>query len=210
MDLEQLDSVLESLLFVSGVGIGIGEICNTLEVQKSEVDQSIKRLKQKYDQNSGIVIQKFNDKLQFLSNPNNKHIVESVLLPIRQRELTKATIETLAIIAYKQPITKLEIEQIRGVSCDYSLQTLIKYDLVQIVGQKDSVGKPLLFGTTENFLKRFGLNNLSDLPDYNSIIILLQQMQDTKPPENAELYNEFEIQTTPEFLQGEEGLINVE
>jgi len=212
MDLENLDSVVESLLFVSGTALGITEICSTLDVQKSELNACIKRLDAKYSGNSGIVLHKFNNKLQLLSNPSNKEFVESVLLPIKQRELTKATIESLAVIAYKQPITKLEIEQIRGVNCDYALQILTKYDLIQIAGHKDSVGKPLLFATTEAFLKRFGLESVANLPDYDSIINLLEQMQDMKPVEDGTLYNEYEVATQtqmPEFLEGEEGVISV-
>ncbi|MCL2599202.1 MAG: SMC-Scp complex subunit ScpB, partial [Firmicutes bacterium] len=172
MELEDLDSVLESILFLSGSGVGVGELCEMLGVQKSEIKESTQRLEQKYDpkKGSGVILHKFNDKLQLLSNPQNKDVVESVLLPIKQRELTKATLETLAVVAYKQPITKLETEQVRGVNCDYAVQTLVKFDLVEVVGQKDTVGKPLLFGTTENFLKRFGLESLAELPDYEHIL----------------------------------------
>ena len=117
----------------------------------------------------------------------------------------------MAIIAYKQPITKLEIEDIRRVNCDYAVQILVDQNMIEVVGRKDAVGKPLLFGTTENFLKRFNLTDLGMLPDYESLlerIKVIEAGEDEKPKSDS-LYNEFPLpveEEVPEFLKGEEGV----
>jgi len=95
--------------------------------------------------------------------------VAEVLNPIREKELTKSMLETISIIAYKQPVTRLEVEDVRGVDCTYALQTLSRMKLIDVIGRKDAVGKPLLFGTTDEFLKRFSLSGLNDLPDYEEL-----------------------------------------
>ena len=93
-----------------------------------------------------------------------------MLNPIREKEWTKAMLETLAIIAYKQPITRLEVEEIRGVDCTYAVQNLSKLSMIKIVGRKDAIGKPLLFGTTDEFLKRFNLSGIDELPNYDKLL----------------------------------------
>ena len=97
----------------------------------------------------------------------NASYISDVLSPIREKSLTRAALETLAIIAYKQPVTKLDIEDIRRVNSDYATQALLDQNMIEIVGRKDAVGRPLLFGTTEEFLKRFNIQSIEDLPDYN-------------------------------------------
>lgn len=121
--------------------------------------------------------------------------------------------ETMAIIAYRQPVTRLEIEQIRGVNCEYTVQMLLKHNLIEVVGRKDGVGKPLLFGTTENFLKRFQIASLDQLPDYEQLLQSIKIIErgdvngQTNSGESESLYNEFEIKETeeevPDFLEGE-------
>ena len=110
--------------------------------------------------------------------------------PIRERALTKATLETVAIIAYKQPITRLEIEEVRGVNSDYTIQTLLEHNLIEVVGKKDAVGKPLLFGTTDEFLKRFGLNSISDLPNSEE---LMERIKTIYEDDSESLYKEYEL-----------------
>lgn len=216
MDIDLIDDILESLLLVSGDGIGIDEITNLLELQKSEVMHSVNRLKEKYSGKCGIHLLTYNGKIQFGSNPAYSDVIGCVLNPIKEKELSNAALETIAIIAYKQPVTRLEIEQIRGVNCDYAIQVLLKNNLIEVVGRKDVVGKPLLFGTTEAFLKRFQIDNISQLPDYEQLlenIKVLEGGQGEKPTENASLYNEFELpaeEEMPEFLQNETDLQKIE
>lgn len=132
---------------------------------------------------------------------------------MREKSLTRAALETLAIIAYKQPITKLEIEDIRRVNSDYAVQILSEQNMIEVVGRKDAVGKPLLFGTTENFLKRFNLTDLADLPDYEQLLerIRVINEEEVKEAQSDSLYNEFELKTEelPDFLKDEDELNRV-
>lgn len=203
MDLSKLDCILESLLFLSGDGLSISQIKELLELQKSELDEAIKKLKQKYSGDSGICLISYNGKLQFSTNPKYGDEVAKVLNPIKEKALSTATLETVAIIAYKQPITRIELESIRGVNCDYVVQVLLDHNLIEVVGRKDSVGKPLLYGTTDEFLKRFQIESISDLPDYEQLLENIKVISDEG---EKELYNDFELpaeEEIPEFLQGE-------
>jgi segregation and condensation protein B len=168
--MEKIENILEALLFLSGDGIKIKEIAEKLAVKEKELKEAVKVLKEKYSGCAGIHIIEFNGKIQFSSNPDYAPIVESVLNPIKERELSKAMLEVSAIIAYKQPVTRLEIEEIRGVNSDYAITMLLKHNIIEVVGRKDTIGKPLLYGTADGFLKRFQLNSLDQLPDYNEIL----------------------------------------
>ncbi|MBP5649352.1 MAG: SMC-Scp complex subunit ScpB [Clostridia bacterium] len=205
MELEKIDYVLESLLFLSGDPLSISSIADSLEFQKSEVRASIKRLKEKYSGDCGIHLIEYNGKIQFSTNPKYEKEVTKILSPIREKELSNAIMETVSIIAYRQPVTKLEVESIRGVNCDYAMQALLKYNLIEIVGKKDSIGHPNLYGTTDEFLKRFRIEKIEDLPDYNELIEKIQQIA-TRDSQVEGLYNEFEIpdEQPPEFLEGED------
>lgn len=203
MKIEQLDCILEALLFISGDGLKISEVCDAIDVQRSEINSSIKRLKAKYGGDCGINLIVYNGKIQFGSNPAYSDVVSAVLNPIKERELSKTALETVAIIAYSQPITRLDIETIRGVNCDYALQVLMKNNLIEVVGRKDAIGKPLLFGTTDEFLKRFKIEDISQLPDYEKLLDNLRVIENersTDEESTTDLYN----RDVPEFLQGEE------
>ena len=210
MDIEKLDQVLEALLLVSGESVSIPDIVNLLELQNSEVNQSIARLKKKYSGKCGIHLIKYNNKIQFGSNPDYADTIACILNPIKEKELSTAALETVAIVAYKQPVTRLEIEQIRGVNSDYAVQVLLKHNLIEVVGRKDVVGKPLLFGTTDAFLKRFQVESIEDLPDYEQLIASIKVIEEgaNTPTEQVSLYNEFELpeEETPDFLEDEKDL----
>ena len=198
MEIEKLENILEAILFASGDGISVKDLQEMLELQKSEIKKAVAKLTEKYGNDSGIKLLTYSDKLQFGTNPIYQDSVARVLSPIIERQLSNSALETIAIIAYSQPVTRLEIEQIRGVNCDYTLQVLLKHDLIMAVGRKDAVGKPILFGTTEKFLKRFQLESLEHLPDYGSLlenIKILAEKAVAEPvqKEPSGLYNEFEI-----------------
>ena len=189
-DKSRLIDVVEGILFVSGNGVSVKDIAEKLEVEKKEVDKVVEELKTRLA-GSGINVITYRDNVQLCSNPDIAEDIDTVLNPIREKLLTKAAMETLAIVAYKQPVTRLEIEQIRGgASSDYAMQILMNFKLVEVVGRKDAVGKPLLFGTTDEFLKRFNLNSLEDLPDYEE---LLERIQVLKQEANDSLYRSTEI-----------------
>lgn len=189
--MENLENILESLLFVAGEPVAISDITDKLDVTKNQVEKAVKKLQEKYGQDCGLNLLSFNNKLQFSTNPKYADEVSLVLNPIRQRNLTKATMETASIIAYKQPITRVEIEEIRGVSCDYAINILLEHKLIEVVGRKDTVGHPALFGTTDEFLKRFDISSIDELPDYNQMLEDIQKIN--KKKDDDSLYNNFEV-----------------
>ena len=201
-----LKDIIEATLFVSGEGIDINAFAEKLEVTQNEVNKAVKELKKKLSGDSGIHLIEYKNKIQLSSNPNYADQIASVLNPIREKALTKACMETLSIIAYKQPITRLEIEEVRGVNCDYTVQVLLEHNLIEVVGRKDVIGKPLLFGTTEEFLKRFDLKDLTDLPNQEEILERIKLIRN--PEENSDsLYYDYKLpdeEEVPDFLQGEE------
>jgi len=190
-DKSLLEKVIESILFVLGQGIEINDIAEKLEVEKNEVEKAIENLKKTHE-NDGINIITYKNSVQMCSNPDFAEDIATVLNPIREKQLTKAALETAAIIAYKQPITKLEIEQVRGVNSDYAVQVLTTFKLIEVVGRKDAVGKPLLYGTTDEFLKRFDLQSIDDLPDYDELIERIKVIHQEEKPNDA-LYGSTEI-----------------
>ena len=161
---------IESILFVNGDGIAIKDLINGLNARKKSVKEAIEHLKINYSGDKGIHLIEYADKIQFCSNPDYSRVVDDVLNPIREKKLSNAMLEALAIIAYKQPVTRLDIENIRGVSSDYVIQNLLKHNMIEVIGRKDSIGKPMLFGTTDDFLKRFDLKSIEDLPSYDELI----------------------------------------
>ena len=220
IDVSMLDEIVESLLFLSGNGLKVADIAAQLEVKTSDVNAAVKRLKEKYGGKSGIHLLSYNGKIQFVSNPAYSDVIACVLNPIRERDLSNAALETIAIIAYRQPVTRLDIEQIRGVNSEYTVQMLLKNNLIEVVGRKEAVGKPLLFGTTDEFLKRFQLESLDELPDYETLLESIKVIGE-KNDESRSIYNEYEIpdeetpelpseEEIPDFLKGEKDLQKIE
>ncbi len=206
LEIEKIDNVLEALLFVSGDGLKVSDICELLELQKSEVNGAVKRLQKKYGGKSGVHLITYNGKIQLASNPDYADDLACVLNPIREKALSNPAMETLSIIAYRQPVTRLDIEHIRGVNCDYALQALLKNNLIEIVGRKDALGKPLLFGTSETFLKKFGIEDIEQLPDRDALLEKIRDIEESTPePTEEGLYRFAEDDAeTPAFLEGEE------
>lgn len=192
--MENLENILESILFTNGDAVDISDITSKIDVTKAEINKAVNKLKNKYDEKSGIVLLSFNNKLQLASSSKYANEVSLVLNPIRQRNLSKATLETASIVAYKQPVTRMEIEEIRGVNSDYAINILIEHNLIEIVGRKDTVGKPVLFGTTDEFLKRFNLSSIDELPDYNTLLEKVQTIESR----DDRLYNHFEVKSEEE------------
>ena len=204
-----LKEVIKSILFVSGEGVRRDDVMSKIDVDKKEFDKAVAELKAELSKDSGIHLIEYKDKIQLSSNPNYSSYISDVLNPIREKALTKAALETIAIVAYKQPITKTEIEEIRGVNSDYSIDLLLEQNMVEIVGRKDAVGKPMLFGTTEEFLKRFNLKDIDNLPNYDD---LLERIKVVREPVRDSLYNDFELppeEDIPDFLRAEADLESV-
>ena len=206
-NLKKLTSVLESILFVSGNAVTIALLAEKLQVTEQEIKEAAKLLQEEYQskENSGIQLLMFNKKLQLTSNPEYKDYISAVLNPIKEREFTKTILECAAIIAYKQPITKGELEELRGVNSDYPVATLLELNMIEAVGKKDTIGRPILYATTDTFLKRFQLNSIEDLPDYDT---LMQTIAKLRSPDNEEnylyanhVYNENDANNSQKLLE---------
>ena len=174
--LEKLTNIIEAILFASGNAVPMDLLRDKLSLTKAEMDTAVRHLEKKYTGDCGIRLLTFNHKLQFATNPDYKDPVASVLNPIREKEFTRTILECAAIIAYKQPITRAELEAVRGINSDYAITTLQSLDMITPCGRKDVPGKPILYATTDNFLKRFKLKSLSDLPDYDELMEKIVQI----------------------------------
>lgn len=202
--------IIKATLFVAGDGVEKSVLKEKLELSEKKLSGIIDDLKKELSEDSGIILIEYKNKLQLCTNQKYVDVVSDILNPIREKALTKATLETVAIIAYKQPITKLEIEEIRNTrSADYAVQMLLDNNLIEVVGRKDAVGKPFLYGTTDEFLKRFNLNNINDLPSYEDLLerIRLIRAETDVQHSTDSLYRDHEIsqeEIVPEFLKGED------
>ena len=174
--MSNLTNIIEAIIFASGEAVPVKYIVEKLGCSLKEVNASVSELKEKYNEECGINLLTFNGKVQFASNPKYKDKIAEVLIPIKEKEFTKTILECAAIIAYKQPITKPELEEIRQVSCDYAIHTLLELEMIVPCGRKDAVGKPILYSTTDNFLKRFKLNSLDELPDYDELMAQIAEL----------------------------------
>ena len=201
-----LSNKIESVLFVSGKAVEESYLKEKLEASDKEFKEAVSELLAKFGgDSSGIHLLRFNKKLQFATNPDYSKDVEAVLNPIKEKELTNAMLETLAIIAYKQPVTRIEVEEIRSVDCTYSVQNLVRLGLIEVVGRKETIGKPLLFATTDDFLKRFSISDVSDLPDYETLLEKLQEISTSTPSVQVVEKPMFDqVEEVPDFLVDEQ------
>ena len=170
--MDNIKETIEALIFASGEPVSKKDIIERIpSLTTRELNKIVEELKVKYGGDSGIVLASFNDKLQFTSNPRYGDTLVEVLTPIREKALSQSLLEVLSIIAYKQPVTRQEIEDIKGgKDPDYALSVLMKVNLIEVKGRKDAVGRPFLFGTTDEFLRKFQLEDLGNLPDYNEVL----------------------------------------
>lgn len=201
-----LKEIIYSILFVAGDGVEKNFIAEKLGVDMATLDVAVEELKKELSGDKGIHLIEYKNKMQLSSNPNYANYIADVLNPIMEKSLTRAALETLAIIAYKQPITKTEIEDIRGVNSDYAVQVLVDQNMIEVVGRKDAVGKPLMFGTTENFLKRFNIKNIADLPDYEELLERIKMIREEEAVQETLFRNVEDIEFNeelPDFLKGE-------
>lgn len=174
--MNNLTNIIEAIVFASGEAVPVKFIVEKLGCSVKEVNKCVDELKEKYNEESGIQLLVFNGKLQFASSPKYKQQISEVLIPIKEKEFTKTILECAALIAYKQPVTKPELEEIRQVSCDYAIHTLLELEMIVPCGRKDAVGKPIMYATTDNFLKRFKLNSIEELPDYDELMAQIAEL----------------------------------
>jgi segregation and condensation protein B len=169
--LEQITLYIEALIFSSEQSLRIEEIAYCLQsaleidISAEEITENIAIIEKKYsDKNLAIELVKVNNGYQFLTKKTYHPVINLLQAQRSKKKLSQAALETLAIVAYKQPASKTDIEQIRGVNCDYSIQKLLEKELISIVGKSEAVGKPILYGTSNLFMDYFGINNMNDLP----------------------------------------------
>ena len=156
---------IEAILFVAGEAVSIRDLAKALQADEKELKAVLKKIGSEYDyEQRGFMLKRFGDKVQLATRPMYSEDVLRLLQPVQQQSLSQAAMETLAVVAYKQPVTRAEVEQIRGVKCDYSLQSLMMKGLIQEAGRKDTIGRPILYATTDTFLSHFGIQGLEDLP----------------------------------------------
>lgn len=172
MNIDKLASIIETLTFLVGEPLDKEDIKKVTGATELELNDACILLRTKYSGQSGILFKEFGTKIQLCTNPENAEFVEELLNPIQKKTLSQSALEVLSIIAYRQPITRGEIEQIRGVKCDYSVMSLKQKGLIREMGHKDVIGRPMLFGTTDLFLRHFGLASLDDLPMQEDLEIL--------------------------------------
>lgn len=175
MNIDKIAGVIESILFVASEPLNVKD-CQRIFSETGELGVSIKDVKMAFDKlekkyqkrDSGLALLNIEDNYQLISRIENNIYVERILVKKRKKSLSQAAFEVLSIIAYKQPITKIEIEEIRGVKSDSAISNLVESDLIYESGRLDKIGKPILYSTTEKFLVEFGLKSLKDLPQNTS------------------------------------------
>jgi len=174
---EQLSRQIEALIYASELGISIAEIRQVLsalsdtEIAEQTIVEALDTIKNHYLHDDQVLELRFiNNGYQFLTKPVYYDTVNQLQTHRSKKKLSPAALETLAIIAYRQPITKLEIEQIRGVNCDYSVHRLLEKELIKIAGKADTLGKPILYATSDLFMDHFGITTTADLPKLKDIV----------------------------------------
>ncbi|MFZ5353526.1 MAG: SMC-Scp complex subunit ScpB [Bacillota bacterium] len=165
MDIKEIKSIIEGLLYVAGDAVPLKELSNVLGIDEPTVKRIINQMIDYYnDEERGIQIIEVNSSYQFCTRPEHYEYIERLVKPQTRQGLSQAALETLSIIAYKQPITRVQIEAIRGVKSDSSIARLLEKELIFEAGRQDGPGRPMIYCTTDNFLKLFGLKSISELP----------------------------------------------
>ena len=166
MELKEIENIVEGILFAMGGTVEPSKIAKALEIEEKQVVEAVESLKNSYkEQNRGITITEIDGAYQMCTSPDIYEYLIRIAKQPKKYVLTDVLLETLSIIAYKQPITKSEIEKIRGVSCDFAVSKLVEFGLCTELGRLDAPGRPMLFGTTEEFLRSFGVSSIEELPE---------------------------------------------
>ena len=165
----ELESCIEGLLFVAAGPVTVAQLAEVLNCKSQEIDESLQKLDRSLSLGRGIRLQWYAGKVQLTTSPYIAQVIEKFLGLETTSHLTRPALETLAIIAYRQPVTRPGIDAIRGVNSDGVLKNLLNKGLVQEVGRMDGPGRPILYGTTIEFLQHFGLTSLAALPPYENV-----------------------------------------
>lgn len=189
MERTKAQAVIEAILFAMGESVEISRLAEVIEEDKKITKQILNEMAEQYqEENRGISLIWLEDSVQLCSKGEFYEYLIKIAKAPRKVVLTDSLMETLSIIAYKQPITRLEIEKIRGVSCDHAVNRLLEFELITELGRKDAPGRPLLFGTTEQFLRSFGVKSLEELPEVSTV-----QLEEFKQQAEEEIDMTLEI-----------------
>lgn len=189
MERTKAQAVIEAILFAMGESVEISRLAEVIEEDKKITKQILNEMAEQYqEENRGISLIWLEDSVQLCSKGELYEYLIKIAKAPRKVVFTDSLMETLSIIAYKQPITRLEIEKIRGVSCDHAVNRLLEFELITELGRKDAPGRPLLFGTTEQFLRSFGVKSLEELPEVSTV-----QLEEFKQQAEEEIDMTLEI-----------------
>lgn len=189
MELQELEAQIEAILFTMGEAVEAERIAQALDHDVDTIRRVARNMMDRYDAaDRGIKIIELNDSFQMSIKPQMYEAIIKIAHVPKKHVLTEVLLETLSIVAYKQPITRSEIEAIRGVSCDHAINKLVEYRLITEIGRMDAPGRPILFGTTEDFLRNFGLTSLDDLP-----IVKPEKVEDFKLEAEEEIQLKLDI-----------------
>lgn len=170
MEKQKEKAVLESILFTMGESVEVERLASVLEQDKKYTKELLLEMKAEYDEREcGVTLMELEDSFQMCTKAEMYEYLIKIAKTPRKYVLTDTLLETLSIVAYKQPVTRAEIEKIRGVSCDHAVNRLVEFGLIAEVGRMDAPGRPLLFGTTEEFLRSFGVKSLEELPELSAM-----------------------------------------
>lgn len=183
MERTQAKAVIEAILFTMGESVEVSRLAEVIETDVRTTKAILKEMGTAYAaEDRGIQLAWFDNAVQLCTKAEHYGALIKIAQKPRKMTLTDTVLETLSIIAYKQPVTRMEIERIRGVSCDHAINKLLEYDLITELGRLDAPGRPLLFGTTEQFLRCFGVRSLDELPELSTV-----QIEEFKQQAEAEV-----------------------
>ncbi|MCC8168489.1 MAG: SMC-Scp complex subunit ScpB [Clostridiales bacterium] len=189
MDIEKYKKIIEAILFTMGNSVEADSIARALEIDRHIVIDCIHSLQREYEESGrGIMIVELDGAFQMCTRPEMYEYLIRIAKQPRKYVLTDVVLETLSIIAYKQPITRVEIERIRGVSCEHAVNRLVEFGLIKELGRLDAPGRPILFGTTEEFLRVFGVRTTDELPELSPT-----QLEEFKEEAEEEMQMELPI-----------------
>ena len=176
-------AVIEAILFTMGETVEISKLAEVTGLDVKTTKKILKRLEERYqEEDRGIMLTQFDTAVQLCTKPDMYEYLIKIAKSPKKITLTDTVIETLSIIAYKQPVTRLDVENIRGVNCDHAINKLLEYDLITELGRLDAPGRPILFGTTEQFLRTFGVKSIEELPELSTV-----QMEEFREQAEAEV-----------------------
>lgn len=170
MERERQEAALEAILFTMGESVETRRLAEIIEETPKKTKAILEDMKMRWEiEGRGVTLINLEDSWQMCTRPDLYEYLIKIAKAPRKYSLSDTLLETLSIVAYKQPVTKLDVERIRGVNCDHAINRLVEFNLVTELGRLDAPGRPLLFGTTEQFLRTFGVSSLEDLPELTAV-----------------------------------------